>query len=157
MNDIPLIDLSACCRGDDAEREAAKNIDLACRDVGFFTLCGHGIDRAVVEGAHSALRQFFMRPIAEKMKCRLKTGFTMVGDDYTPYGYSGLLEENAFAYMGQPGQPSDYVEKFSVGLLILKDEEPLPFPDDELGRDLRHKLKLYYMSCESLAARIQSW
>jgi isopenicillin N synthase-like dioxygenase len=154
MNDIPLIDLPVCSLGGDAEREAAENIDRACRNVGFFTVCGHGIDRTVVEDAHSALKQFFMLPLAEKMKCRLKTGFTRGADDYTPYGYSALLEENAFAYMGQPGQPSDYVEKFSAGRLILQDDEPLPFPEDEFGRDLRHKLKLYYMSCESLAARI---
>src|SRR5207248_9108165 len=68
----------------------------ACRSVGFFTVCGHGIDKTVVEDAHVALKQFFHRPLAEKINCRLETGFTRAVDDYTPYGYSGLLEENAF-------------------------------------------------------------
>lgn len=155
MNDIPLIDLSACrVAGDAAEREAAAAIDRACREVGFFTVRGHGVSGAVVEGAHDALRRFFTRPLAEKMKCRLGTGFTRGADDYTPYGYSALLEENAFAYMGRPGLPSDYVEKFSAGRLIKSDDEPLPFPDDEQGRDLRRKLKSYYAACEGLAARL---
>ena len=154
MSDIPLIDLSSCSPGAAAEREAVRKIDLVCRDVGFFTVCGHGIDPAVVEDAHAALKQFFGRPLVEKMKCRLETGFTMSTDEYTPYGYSALLEENALAYMGQTGQPSDYVEKFSAGRLILDDEERLPFPDDEQGRDLRQKLRSYYVACENLAARI---
>jgi len=154
MSDIPLIDLSSCSPGAAAESEAVRKIDLACRDVGFFTVCGHGIDPSVVEDAHAALKQFFDRPLVEKMKCRPESGFTMSTDEYTPYGYSALLEENALAYMGQTGQPSDYVEKFSAGRLILDDEERLPFPDDEQGRDLRQKLRSYYVACENLAARI---
>lgn len=154
MSDIPLIDLSSCSPGNHAESEAIGKIDRACRDVGFFTLCGHGIDRAVVANTHEALKQFFDRPLEEKMKCRLESGFTMSADEYTPYGYSGLLEENAFAYMGELGKPSDYVEKFSAGRLILDDEEPLPFPADEQGRDLRQKLRAYYQACENLAARV---
>jgi isopenicillin N synthase-like dioxygenase len=148
MNDIPLIDLG------ENEGDAAANIDRACRDVGFFTVYGHGIDSTVVEAAHAALREFFRRPFAEKTQCRMPTGFTMASDDYTPYGYSGLLEENAFAYMGQPGQPSDYVEKFSAGRLILDDDEPLPFPDDQRGQELRQKLKQYYAACEALSDRL---
>jgi isopenicillin N synthase-like dioxygenase len=154
MSDIPLIDLSSCSPGNHAESEAIGKIDRACRDVGFFTVCGHGLDRAVVADAHGALKQFFDRPLAEKMKCRLESGFTRSEDEYTPYGYSALLEENAFAYMGELGKPSDYVEKFSAGRLILDDEEPLPFPADDEGRALRQKLRAYYQACENLAARV---
>jgi isopenicillin N synthase-like dioxygenase len=148
MNDIPLIDLGA------DESDITAMLDRACRDVGFFTVRGHGIDRRVIEGAHAALRDFFLRPLAEKDRCRMKTGFTMASDDYTPYGYSAMLEENAFAYMGQPGQPSDYVEKFSAGRLILNDDEPLPFPEDRPGKELRLRLKRYYEVCERLADRL---
>ena len=154
MSDIPLIDLSSSAPGSRAESETIGQIDRACRDVGFFTVCGHEIDRAVVADAHAALKQFFDRPLVEKMRCRLDSGFTRSKDEYTPYGYSALLEENAFAYMGQMDQPSDYVEKFSAGRLILDDEESLPFPDDQQGRDLRQKLCSYYLACETLAARV---
>lgn len=147
MRDIPRIDLGA-------DQGAAAAIDRACREIGFFSVCGHGIDPAVIEGAHAALREFFRRPLAEKDGCRLASGFTMAADDYTPYGYSALLEENAFAYMGEPGKPSDYVEKFSAGRLILDDGRPLPFPDDDAGRDLRRQLKRYYEACERLSDRL---
>lgn len=146
MNDIPLIDLST--------RHAADDIGRACREIGFFTAHGHGLDDGVVHDAHTGLGEFFRRPLAEKMACRLPAGFTMASDDYTPYGYSALLEENAYAYMGQPGKPSDYVEKFSAGRRILDDAEALPFPADRPGRELRAKLKAYYAACETLASRI---
>jgi isopenicillin N synthase-like dioxygenase len=155
MRDIPLIDLTASrLGGAREEREAARQIDRACREIGFFTLCGHGIDRSVFEGAHAALAAFFALPVPEKARCRLATGATMTANDYTPYGYSGLLEENAFAYMGVPGKPNDYVEKFSTGRLILSDDTPLPFPDSAQGRDLRQKLKAYFLACEALSARV---
>jgi len=146
VNDIPLIDIS--------ERDAARKIDRACREVGFFTVCGYDAGSRAVYEAHAALEEFFLRPLDAKMSCRLPTGFTMPGEDYTPYGYSALLEENAYAYMGQEGKPNDYVEKFSAGRRILDDSETLPFPGDESGRDLRRKLKAYYAACESLSIRI---
>jgi isopenicillin N synthase-like dioxygenase len=155
MKDIPLIDLTAARHGGIQEELAvARQIDRACRDVGFFTLSGHGIDRSVFVDAHAALAAFFSLPLSEKQTCRLATGKTLSADDYTPYGYSGVLEENAFAHMGIPDKPNDYVEKFSAGRLILSDGTPLPFIDDAQGRALRQTLKAYYHACEVLAARV---
>lgn len=155
MNKIPTIDLTAArLGGEEGEREVSRQIDRACREIGFFTLCGHGIDPAVFEEANAALREFFSLPLSDKMTCKLASGATLEADPYTPYGYSGLLEENAFAYMGVDGKPADYVEKFSVGRLVLGDHEPLPFIDDARGQRLRQKLKTYYMACEALAARV---
>jgi isopenicillin N synthase-like dioxygenase len=155
VNDIPLIDLGASRLGGEEGRvQVSREIDQACREIGFFTVHGHGIDKKVFEDAHSASKTFFQLPLADKLSCKLSTGFTLPQDPYTPYGYSGLLEENAYAYMGQPGKPADYVEKISAGRLILDDDEPLPFPDSDLGRDLRRKLKSYYMACERLAVML---
>jgi isopenicillin N synthase-like dioxygenase len=150
---IPLIDLTAARTGGaGAEREAALQIDRACKEVGFFTLSGHGIDARVFAEAYAASRRFFAVPLAQKQECKLPTGFTKALDDYTPWGYSGLLEENAYAYMGQRGKASDYVEKFSVGRLIHDDDEALPFTSDLVARDLRAALKNYFLACEGLTA-----
>ncbi|MBY0589279.1 isopenicillin N synthase family oxygenase [bacterium] len=155
MDNIPLIDFShPDSHGGRDDKEISTQIDLACREVGFFTVRGHRIDSAMIHDAYVALRRFFTLPLCEKEKCRLPTGPTRGPDDHTPYGYSALLEENALAYMGQHGRPSDYVEKFSVGRLILNDEEPLPFADGQRGQDLRRLLKNYYSACELLAARV---
>jgi isopenicillin N synthase-like dioxygenase len=155
MNDIPLIDVSAArLDGEPGKQAVAREIDRACRAIGFFTLHGHGIPRQVFEDAHGASREFFRLPLAEKMACKSGNGFTLPKDPYTPYGYSALLEENAYAYMGLKGQPSDYVEKISAGRLILDDGEPLPFPQGAQGQDLRRKLKRYYQACQQLAAML---
>lgn len=155
MKDIPLIDLTAARLGGSREEiDVARQIDRACREIGFFTLCGHGIDRAVFADAHAALAAFFALPLADKVSCRPPHGKTLTPDDYTPYGYSGLLEENAHAHMGLLNKPSDYVEKFSAGRLILSDATPLPFINNDQGCDLRRKLKAYYEACETLSNRV---
>ncbi len=154
MEDIALIDLADASRGNAASESLSRYIDRACRETGFFTVRGHGIEATVLDEAHFALKQFFSLPSSEKFKCKLEADFANRGADYTPYGYSALLEENAYAYMGQLGRPSDYVEKFTAGRRILNDEEALPFIDDDPGRELRRKLKTCYIAYQELAARI---
>jgi isopenicillin N synthase-like dioxygenase len=151
---LPKIDLSSAAPGSDAERRVALEMDRACREVGFFTLCGHGISPRVFEQAFARSRAFFALPLAQKNECRLAEGFTKAVDDYTPYGYSGMLEENAFAYTGKQGLPSDYVEKLSVGRLIADDAEPLPFRRDAAGAELRAALKAYFLACDAVTQRL---
>lgn len=152
--ELPRIDLTSATPGSEAEARVAFEIDRACKEVGFFTLCGHGIPLSVFENAFARSRAFFELPLAQKNQCRLEEGITWAVDDYTPYGYSGVLEENAFAYTGKQGLPSDYVEKFSVGRLISNDHEPLPFPPDAAGAELRTALKTYFLACESVTNRL---
>ncbi|MEP5762417.1 MAG: 2-oxoglutarate and iron-dependent oxygenase domain-containing protein [Litoreibacter sp.] len=152
---IPKIDISPVASGriEDAQAVAAK-IDEAAKTVGFFVICGHGIAPKIFEDLYDALGRFFSLPATEKNACRLDAGFTRDADDYTPYGYSGLLEENAHAYMGRRDQPSDYVEKFSVGRLILDDEEELPFPTEGTAASFRQDVKLYFAACDNLARQL---
>ena len=152
MKNIPLIDISHANQSKDDELAVAMQLDQACRESGFFSLSGHGIPLAVFTQAYAASQHFFALSNRQKNDCRLATGFTSGIEDYTPYGYSGLLEENAFAYTGAYGKPDDYVEKFSVGPRILDDSAALPFP--EVIPALRHALKQYYCACEKLSARI---
>lgn len=155
MRDIPLIDLTPARRGGvQDEIKVAREIDRACREIGFFALCGHGIDRSMFQAAHDGLAAFFAMPPMDKLRCKLPTGPTLPSDEYTPYGYSAVLEENAYAHMGVLGKPSDYVEKFSAGRLILDDQNALPFPDDDRGRALRRKLKTYYQACQALCQHL---
>jgi isopenicillin N synthase-like dioxygenase len=153
---IPEIDLSPAHRDSAGERSVALAIDRACREIGFFTIFGHGIDPLVFSNANAALAHFFALSREQKNRYRIASG-TLKNDYYTPYGYSGLLEENAFAYMGVEGQPSDYVEKYSTGRLVLNDDIELPFPADQTGRALRDALKQYYLACHGLAARLMTY
>ena len=153
MQSIPIIDLSKARLGSDkAITSAALSIDKACKEVGFFILQGHGIDKKIIQAAYEGLGDFFSLNAQRKAVCKLSSGFTLDHDDYTPYGYSGLLEENAYAYMGEFGQPSDYVEKFSIGKLILDNDPQLStLLDNTDVQNTVNKAKEYFKSLTSLS------
>lgn len=149
---IPVIDLAP--EGPGPEHRTAEEISDACRQTGFFVVRGHGIAREVFDDAYDASMRFFRLPLENKHEFPMRTSTARGDNDYSPYGYSALLSENAYAYTGKPGMPSDYVEKFSTGRLILNDDEELPFPDDESGAQLRAALKRYFAACETVSGRI---
>lgn len=149
---IPVIDLAAASAGE--EEKVADEISRACTEVGFFVVRGHGVDRTVFDDVYELSLDFFERPAEEKNALPMRTSTARGDNDYSPYGYSALLSENAFAYTGRQGMPSDYVEKFSVGRLVLDDAEDLPFPADERGAALRAAMKTYFAACETVADRV---
>jgi isopenicillin N synthase-like dioxygenase len=138
---------------DGDEAKVADQISRACAETGFFAVRDHGIERTVFDDAYEESMDFFRRPAAQKNSCPMRTSTARGENDYSPYGYSALLAENAHAYMGRQGPP-DYVEKFSVGRLVLDDAEDLPFPGDDRGAALRTALKAYFAACEAVADRI---
>ena len=155
MKKIPVIDISPAMQGDpEGEKHVVYQIDKACREYGFFIVKGHGYERDIFTEAMQRSKCFFDLPLADKDKCRAASGSTLPEDPYTPYGYSALLEENAYAYMGQNDKPSDYVEKISVGQMILQDDFPLPFQAGDDGELLRKVLKTYFQTCEDLSKKI---
>jgi isopenicillin N synthase-like dioxygenase len=155
MKNIPLIDLSpAFTGGIEGERVIASAIDRACKDVGIFAVHGHGISRSVFEDVYRASERFFSLPADEKNRCRLPTGFTRATEDYVSYGYSGLIEENAYAYAGEHGKQADYVETFSVGRLVLYDSMPLPLSAQVKSTELCTSLKASFKASEQLAAKL---
>ncbi|MDJ0628374.1 MAG: 2-oxoglutarate and iron-dependent oxygenase domain-containing protein [Rhodobacter sp.] len=152
---IPEIDLTAAREGTSAARaETAAAIDSACRSAGFFTVRGTGIPASVTDRAFSAFAEFVKLPSEVKEACRPEGGATLPEDPFTPYGYSALLEENAYAYMGETDKPADYVEKFSAGRLMFDDPSSLPVPDGPLGPELRAALMNYFREAEKLSRLI---
>jgi isopenicillin N synthase-like dioxygenase len=152
MNAIPVISLEQARQGE--ETKVADEISRACTEVGFFVIRDHGIRPEVFDRVYDTSMRFFERPVEAKREFGMRTSTARGDNDYSPYGYSALLAENAFAYTGKQGMPSDYVEKFSVGRLILDDTEDLPFPPDAEGAELRAALKDYFTECETLANTI---
>ncbi len=148
MTVIPVIGL------DGDETSVANEISRACTEVGFFAVRDHGIDRKVFDDAYEESACFFQLTTEQKNRYPMQTLTARGDNDYSPYGYSALLSENAYAYTGRQGMPADYVEKFSVGRLVLDDAEHLPFPDGDHGAALRLALKAYFAACETVADRI---
>jgi isopenicillin N synthase-like dioxygenase len=69
---IPVIDFGPAFGGDAGALEAvAARVRVACEQVGFFYMTGHGVPQAVIDGAFEASREFHALPLEQKMQLRL--------------------------------------------------------------------------------------
>ena len=115
---IPLIDISPFLHGSDAERRAvASAVNVACADIGFLLVSGHGVPGSLVDRMRSVSTAFFDRPLEEKLR------FRMPSDCYR--GFIALGNE-ALAYTLGEETPPDFKESFSIG--------PVDAPDDAYHR-----------------------
>jgi isopenicillin N synthase-like dioxygenase len=150
---IPVVDLS----GDPAR--VGRAVDDACRDVGFFTVIGHGVPDAIADEAWATGRAFFELPLAARMSVAMPTpGY--------PYGYCPLSVETLARSLGDTSLP-DIKETFAVGPV-----DPPPRPLDEMADpderaiyspnlwpdsglpELRPAWEAYYRVMADLAARL---
>ena len=94
MQGIPTIDLSAARNGGLASRQAtAREIDAACREIGFFTITGHGVPVATMDELRSKAHTFFALPLQEKYKAIHPVPGTPRG--YRAQGHEALAHANA--------------------------------------------------------------
>lgn len=90
MKNLPIIDISKFRDGSPGERTAvAKQVDQACRDIGFIVLTGHGISKETLSHAHSIADGLFDLPQETKSKYEKAEG--------SFYGYYEM-ESSALAY-----------------------------------------------------------
>jgi isopenicillin N synthase-like dioxygenase len=66
MVEVPVIDIGPLRQGDEGAADVAAELDSACRDVGFFTVVGHGVDPELQQRLDRLARDFFARPEDEK-------------------------------------------------------------------------------------------
>jgi isopenicillin N synthase-like dioxygenase len=99
---VPTIDLRH------PPAEVAGAIAASCRDLGFFQIVGHGLDRDVVDAAWGCATQFFELPLEEKLALRIRPG--------EAYGYTPFLGERLAASLGDQ-TPPDLKESFASGPL----------------------------------------
>lgn len=64
---IPVIDISAAAHGAAERRAVAKAIDDACRDIGFFSIVGHGVPEPLLDRTRAMAEAFFALPEADKL------------------------------------------------------------------------------------------
>lgn len=90
-NAIPVIDLAPLATGGDAAwRAAAAAIDKACREIGFFTILGHGVDEDLIAAVRAQAVEFFALPRDDKMKVerppqKISRGYFSLGDRSLSY------------------------------------------------------------------------
>jgi isopenicillin N synthase-like dioxygenase len=111
---IPIIDIAPLVAGDPAgEREVARLIGSACRDVGFFYITGHGIAPATRARAFEVAAAFFGAPASVKEAA----AFSGTGGNR---GYIRLGDEAL-----DPAKPPDVKEAFNIGLELAPDDPEL--------------------------------
>jgi len=116
---VPVIDLAPYFEGTPEGRlEVAKEVNDACRSIGFLVIRNHGVPEALIERVSTLSREFFALPLTEKRKVdrpRIDAvrGYSAVGEE----GLSYSLEE---------ATPGDLKESFSIG--------PADVPNDNYHR-----------------------
>ena len=156
---MPVIDLSGFAEGNDRQRRAlGAQVDRACREVGFFTVVGHGVDDATIEALRSAAADFFDAPLDDRLAVAMpEPGY--------PYGYNRLQAEALNRSIGGPAL-ADLKETFNIGPI---DPPPRPLsemidPDERAVYapnlwpsavpSLRPAAESYYRSMAGLAATL---
>ncbi|GLZ07454.1 iron/ascorbate oxidoreductase [Actinomadura sp. NBRC 104412] len=88
MTAVPVIDVGPLVNGGPRD-EVAREIEVACRDSGFFYVAGHGIPGELIDRLADASRRFFRLPLVEKMEISMERsgrawrGFFPVGAELT--------------------------------------------------------------------------
>jgi isopenicillin N synthase-like dioxygenase len=109
---LPLIDVSSLLSNGapGADRIAVgREIDVACRDSGFFLVTGHGIDARLRDDLERLAREFFALPEQAKAAIAMARGgvawrgWFPVGDELT----SGQPDRKEGIYFGAELAPSD--------------------------------------------------
>ena len=105
---VPRVDVSPLVAGDDG-LDVARAIDSACRDTGFFSVVGHGIDPDARTELDALAREFFALDEAEKREIampragRAWRGWFPVGGELT----SGVPDRKEGIYFGAELGPDD--------------------------------------------------
>jgi isopenicillin N synthase-like dioxygenase len=106
---VPEIDIASLVTGSGDPAPAAAAIDAACRDVGFFTIVGHGVDLDRLRHLDALAREFFARPDAAKAEIAMARagatwrGWFPVGGELT----SGRPDQKEGLYFGAELGPDD--------------------------------------------------
>jgi isopenicillin N synthase-like dioxygenase len=170
---IPVVDLEPFRHGSAADRRrVAREVDDACREVGFLTIVGHGVDDGLMADSWARAQEFFDLPVEARLT---------VQEPYPgyPYGYRPFQAETLYRSVGAEsagrdddsdnGVPPDLKETYNLGPV---DPPPRPLeemtdPDeravyapnlwpDEVAPEFRPTFVAYYHRLAELAAELMA-
>jgi isopenicillin N synthase-like dioxygenase len=154
---IPEIDISGFIAGDDvASRRVFNEVNDALRDIGFFTIVGHGIPETELSALSRATKAFFDQPAAEKQRFRnprasISRGYVGIGQENLGRTLGGaalvdVKEQLAFGRFDVP-DTAYYRQPFAATAF-----EPNIVPDTPPG--LATMIARYYRSMETLSLHL---
>jgi len=153
MMGIPEIDIAGFLAGDaNASRRVYSDVNAALREVGFFTIIGHGVPSATIDAVRGGAKAFFDLPQSDKGRFANSQGSIS-------RGYIGIGEENLGRTQGR-GASIDVKEQLAFGRFDVPDTayyrqpfaatafEPNIVPDTPAG--FAAALRDYYRQMEAL-------
>ena len=103
MSEIPVIDLNGLASREPAAiKRLANELSYACRQVGFFYVCNHGVPEGVLDAVMSEAKSFFAQPALWKDSLKISAASRN-------QGYVGLRTEAL-----DPGRNVDDKEAFNI-------------------------------------------
>lgn len=113
---VPVIDLAPYFTGGaQGKEEVARQVDEACRSIGFLVITNHGIAPSLMARVSMASREFFALPLARKRAVDRPR-------DDAVRGYSAVGEEG-LSYSLEEAAPGDLKESFSIGQTEVPDDD----------------------------------
>ncbi len=157
MIELPIVDIAAWETGGAAARRAiAATVAETCARAGVLMVTGHGIDPHVIAAMESTTRDFFDRPLAEKL------AIDTAGADVVR-GYRRIGTTTVAYSLGQVAPP-DLREQFITGPEPIAGDPYFDAPETALyfqpnvwpvhPAGMRRAWQAYYRAADGLARRI---
>ncbi len=153
---VPVIDLGGWAGGDSATRAAiGRQVDAACRTVGFMQIVGHGIAQEAIDGLTAALDAFFTLAMHDKKRyCSPRPSINR--------GYTAPRSERLSYSLGV-ASPDDLFEAFNVGItaadfpgLSLNDEVYAANIWPDLAPEFRPGVWRWFQHAAAMARTMES-
>jgi isopenicillin N synthase-like dioxygenase len=156
LTTVPVVDLAPFLDGTPGGPAAvARAVNVACTEIGFFTIAGHGVPDHLIARMLDTSRAFFDLPAAEKQAVRRprpeqSRGYLAVGDEHLSYSRGDATA-------------TDLKEFFAIGPVDVPEEErdrPETYPSfapniwPARPVELRTVWTAYYRAMETLAGRL---
>lgn len=139
---IPVIDLSAFIAGGAGSADVVRQVESACRTLGFLLVTGHGVSVAATKTLYDGARAYFDEPQDWKVTQGRGTG-TMGGMAFSP-----IADEALAATLGLK-TPGDFKESLNYGPRLAGDS----WPDRPTG--LEQAFHAYFREMEILSGHMR--
>lgn len=156
---VPVIDLAGFVGGTATRRAAiGAEVDLACREVGFFSIVGHDVERQIIDQAHRLALEFFDLPLADRRQAEPP-------DVSYPYGYRPFSVEALNRSIGGEALP-DLKETMNIGPVRepVRPRDEMTDPDEravfapnlwpDALPELRPAIEAYYEAMADLSTTL---
>ncbi len=114
---IPIIDFAPFLNGGiEEKRKVVQQLDVACREIGFFTLAGHGVPVELIDTARATAVAFFSLSAEEKKRVerppsKISRGYFGLGDRSISYSLGKAAPadiQEAYAFGPEPTSTTEH-------------------------------------------------